>query len=264
MEACIESDASQWLLKEDDLLCPVCLVWCPKEDHAAAPAAEVAQRLLQRIKMEDRDSTRPIIEGSTIDPEEVAHFNKHSVNWWLPNSSFIALLHYNRLRIPFIRNAVTRYTTLPLSQCKVLDVGCGAGFLAEGLAKEGSNVVGIDAAAHVLQVAEDHRKLSLQEAKLNTNPRKTTKSGGTLDRLQYVNAEVTEFAEQQPESFDAVVTSEVIEHVDNPPVFFKGCVSCLKPGGVMVVTTPNRTWISYLVMIFLSERVFGLIPKVGQ
>lgn len=79
--------------------------------------------------------------------------------------------------------------------------------------------------------------------------------------LEYICSDVVEHSKSAAESYDAVIASEVIEHVSNPQLFMKGCASCLKPGGTLVITTPNRTWISYFVMIFIGEHVMKFLPK---
>jgi 2-polyprenyl-6-hydroxyphenyl methylase/3-demethylubiquinone-9 3-methyltransferase len=126
----------------------------------------------------------------------------------------------------------------PLAGKRALDVGCGAGLLCEPLARLGAEVTGIDAAAENIAVARDH----------------AAGQGLTID---YRNIAV-ESLRLAP--FDLVTSMEVIEHVSDPALFVRSLAACLAPGGLMILSTPNRTPLSRLAMITLGEGL-GMIPK---
>ncbi|CAD0201818.1 unnamed protein product [Chrysodeixis includens] len=205
------------------------LVWCSTQPAPATSATRIAH--------------------STIDTSDVELFSKQMKDWWNPDGP-MALLHtFNLLRVPFVRDGLVNTSQKdlqPLKDKKILDVGCGGGILSEGLARLGADVTGIDASKDLIALAHEHRNVDPKIA--NNKP-------------IYINCTVEDHAKTVANHYDAVVASEVIEHVNNQELFVKSCIHALKPGGRIFITTPNRTRMSQLFVIFLSENVFNFIPK---
>jgi len=197
---------------------------------------------------------------STLNEHEVDKFSKMMSEWWDPvKGSAVGLHSMNDLRVPLVRDGLiqtlrtTNHATEgrhlgpePLTGTRILDVGCGGGILSEALARLGAQVVGIDATADAVKTAQAHlEKDQLLEG-----------------RVTYVNGTVEDYLDQiSPEDkFDAVVASEVIEHVENPSMFVQTCSDLLMDGGSMFVTTINRTTRSYLGAILAAEYALRLLP----
>jgi 2-polyprenyl-6-hydroxyphenyl methylase / 3-demethylubiquinone-9 3-methyltransferase len=183
--------------------------------------------------------------GRTIDPAEAAHFGKLAADWWNPKGSSAMLHRLNPVRLAYIRRAIDAHwrgdarSLRPLAGKRALDVGCGAGLLCEPLARMGADITGIDAAAENIAVAGAHAEAQ----------------GLAVD---YRNVGIESLAPVAP--FDLVTSMEVIEHVTDPAAFVRGLADALAPGGLMIVSTPNRTAASKLAMITLAEGT-GRIPK---
>lgn len=181
---------------------------------------------------------------NTIDPGEAAHFGKLAADWWNPHGSSAMLHRLNPPRLGYIRRQVDAHWHgdpagfTPLAGRRALDVGCGAGLLCEPLARLGARVTGIDAAAENIGVARSH----------------AARSGLAIDyRAGSIEA-------IRGETFDLVTSMEVIEHVTDPAGFIAGLAGALAPGGLMVLSTPNRTALSRLAMITVGEGT-GMIPR---
>ncbi|KAI4477141.1 hypothetical protein M0804_012962 [Polistes exclamans] len=188
--------------------------------------------------------------GSTIDPKEIEFFEKMSNDWWDPNGHLFLLHQFNRNRIQFVRDGLANTgiikgdTNLPLKGTKILDVGCGGGILSEPLARIGAEVTGIDTSLQLIDVAKKHALLD----------------SDLLGKLNYVQTTVENFEKENKEKYDAVVASEVIEHVIDPQLFLKCCSAIVKPGGSLFITTPNRTLLSWLSVIIAAEYILKYIP----
>lgn len=182
--------------------------------------------------------------STTVDPREAAHFGKLAADWWDPRGSSAMLHRLNPPRLRYIREAVdlhwdgddTGFT--PLAGRTVLDIGCGAGLLAEPLARLGAAVTGIDAAPENIVVAQQH----------------AARSGLPID---YRPGGIPAI---RGERFDLVTAMEVIEHVSDREAFVAGLAGALAEGGLLVLSTPNRTPLSRLAMITVGEGA-GLIPR---
>jgi 2-polyprenyl-6-hydroxyphenyl methylase/3-demethylubiquinone-9 3-methyltransferase len=175
---------------------------------------------------------------SNIDNDEVAKFAELASRWWDKNSEFKPLHEINPLRLNYIKEKCGG----SLVGKKILDVGCGGGILAESLASQGAEVVGIDMAGPSLEVA----KLHLLE------------SGYTIDYQQIL---VEEFAENHPESFDVVCCLEMLEHVPDPSSVISACAKLVKKNGEVFLSTINRNPKAYLFAIVGAERILKLLPK---
>ncbi|QPC98430.1 bifunctional 2-polyprenyl-6-hydroxyphenol methylase/3-demethylubiquinol 3-O-methyltransferase UbiG [Qipengyuania soli] len=182
--------------------------------------------------------------GQTIRPEEAAHFGKLAKDWWDPKGSSAMLHRLNPVRLAFLREAIDLHWggdlagRKPLTGKSALDIGCGAGLLCEPLARLGADVTGVDAAPENVAAAAVHAE------------------GAGLD-IRYMAGEIGSLDIGQ---FDLVTAMEVIEHVADKRAFVAELAARLAPGGLLVMSTPNRTPASRLLMIGAAEG-FGLIPK---
>ncbi|WP_196221804.1 bifunctional 2-polyprenyl-6-hydroxyphenol methylase/3-demethylubiquinol 3-O-methyltransferase UbiG [Sphingobium sp. CAP-1] len=181
---------------------------------------------------------------ATIDPKEAAHFGTMAADWWNPHGSSAMLHKLNPVRLRYIRTAIDRHwpgqeqAFRPLDGKRALDVGCGAGLLAEPLARLGASVTGLDAAPENIAAARAHAQ-------------------GQALTIDYRATPVEEMADT---GFDLVTSMEVIEHVADPAAFVAALAAKLAPDGLMILSTPNRTPLSRLAMITIGESVGG-IPK---
>lgn len=182
---------------------------------------------------------------ATIDPREAEHFGLLAADWWNPKGSSAMLHRLNPPRLRYIREAVDQHWDTdpqgfaPLRGKSALDVGCGAGLLCEPLARLGASVTGVDAAPENIGAARAH----------------AAASGLVID---YVAGEAENAVAGR--TFDLVTSMEVIEHVTDPAAFVATLARALAPGGLMILSTPNRTPLSRLAMITVGEG-FGMIPR---
>ncbi len=182
--------------------------------------------------------------SSTINPGEAAHFGALAADWWDPKGSSAMLHRLNPVRLSYIRDAIDLHfhgdssRLNPLVGKKALDVGCGAGLLCEPLARLGARVTGLDAAAENIAVAKAHAEPQ------------------GLD-IDYRNQAIEDFGGKD---FDLVTSLEVLEHVDDPQAFVTGLADSLADDGLMIISTPNRTALSKLLLVELAERT-GQIPR---
>jgi 2-polyprenyl-6-hydroxyphenyl methylase/3-demethylubiquinone-9 3-methyltransferase len=189
-------------------------------------------------------ASTPPTRNATIDPSEAAHFGALAAEWWDPKGSSAMLHRLNPVRLGFVRSAVDAHFggdpagIRPLIGLSALDVGCGAGLLCEPLARLGALVTGVDAAPENIEAAKAHARQS--------GLRVTYHAG--------------ELAAQKLGQFDIVTSMEVIEHVVDPAAFVQQLAAHLKPGGLMILSTPNRTMASKLLLVEAAEWI-GQVPK---
>ncbi|CAL1265422.1 unnamed protein product [Larinioides sclopetarius] len=183
-------------------------------------------------------STPKALAGSTVDPKEVSKFTQQANEWW--NGPYHLLYTMNSLRVPLVIKK-----PLPLQGYKVIDVGCGGGILAEPLARLGAEVTGLDPGLENIEAAKEHAS---RDEEIKT-------------RLNYVCDTIENVVTVSPGQFDAVVCSEVIEHVADVPTFVNCCVELVKEGGSLFFTTINRTTVSYFAAILGAEYVLNLVPR---
>lgn len=184
------------------------------------------------------------VATATIRPEEAAHFGAQAADWWDPKGSSAMLHRLNPVRLTFLREAIDLHwggdidSARPLAGKTALDVGCGAGLLAEPLARLGAAVTGVDAAPENIAAARDHA------------------AGAGLS----IDYRAGELADLGLGRVDLVTCLEVLEHVADKPAFVAALAARLAPDGLMVLSTPNRTAPSRLLLVGAAETV-GLVPK---
>lgn len=182
--------------------------------------------------------------AETINPQEAAHFGALAADWWNPHGSSAMLHKLNPVRLSYIRDQIDAHWHVdarerhPLAGRSAIDVGCGAGLLAEPLARMGAAVTGVDAAPENIAAARDH-------------------AAGQGLAIRY---HAGELASLPPASFDLVTSMEVVEHVTDPAAFIGELAARLAPGGLMILSTPNRTMLSKLLLVEAAERI-GAVPR---
>ncbi len=176
--------------------------------------------------------------SANADPAELDRFAASAHQWWNPDSPLYGPLHrMNPLRLAFIEENCGS-----LDGKQVLDVGCGGGILAEAMAARGAQVLGIDLAEASLEIAALHR----------------FESG--ID-VEYRAVAVETLAAETPACYDIVTCLEMIEHVPDPGAVIKACAALTRPGGFVVLSTLDRTPLSYAMAILGAEYVLRLLPR---
>lgn len=194
--------------------------------------------------MANASTAAPEARNGTIDPKEAAHFGRLAAEWWDPRGESAMLHRLNPVRLGYIRNAIDRHwaevgsARKPLAGKTAIDVGCGAGLLTEPLARLGAATTGLDAAAENVAAASAH----------------AAAVGLTID---YRNVGIETLT---GETFDLVTSMEVIEHVTDPAGFIAGLERALAPSGLMLLSTPNRTALSRILLVEAAERI-GQVPR---
>lgn len=184
---------------------------------------------------------------NTVDPAEVAKFEAMAAEWWDPSGKFKPLHMLNPCRLDYICTQIAAEfgrdlkSDRPFAGLRLLDIGCGGGLLSEPMARLGADVVGADAAARNIPVAQIH----------------AAQSGLAID-YRHTTAEAMAAA---GERFDVVLNMEVVEHVADPLAYLTACHDLLKPGGLMVCSTLNRNPKSWLMAIVGAEHVMRWLPK---
>lgn len=189
----------------------------------------------------------PSPASGTVDPAEVARFERIARTWWDPDGAMKTLHRFNPVRIAFVRDrAAGRWDRdvrggRPLAGLTVLDVGCGGGLLCEPLARLGATVTGVDPAPTNIEVARLH----------------AAKSGLDID---YRQTQVEDLVVQGCR-YDIVLAMEVVEHVADVDLFVSACCKAVKPGGQLYMATLNRTLRAFALAIVGAEYVLGWLPK---
>ena len=189
--------------------------------------------------------------AASIDPDEIERFSALADEWWDPAGAFAPLHRMSHARMTFIREGLSALGSSdaasfrPFTGLRVLDVGCGGGLLCEPLARLGATVTGIDASDQAITAAKAHAALSGLEITFEC-----TSAEALLER---VDGEAIQ-------RFDAVIASEVIEHVTDPGAFLVTLAELVRPGGVVILTTLNRSARSMVVAKVLAEYVLRVLP----
>ncbi|WP_435256980.1 bifunctional 2-polyprenyl-6-hydroxyphenol methylase/3-demethylubiquinol 3-O-methyltransferase UbiG [Thioclava sp. FR2] len=186
-------------------------------------------------------------QQTTVDPAEVAKFEAMAAEWWDPNGKFKPLHLMNPCRLDYITSQIAaefdrdQKTPNAFKGLRILDIGCGGGLLSEPMARLGADVVGADAAARNIPVAQVHAR----QSGLDIDYRHTT----------------AEDLAAKGEQFDVVLNMEVVEHVADPLAYLTACQKLLKPGGLMICSTLNRNPKSFMMAIVGAEHIMRWLPK---
>ncbi|TBN39841.1 bifunctional 2-polyprenyl-6-hydroxyphenol methylase/3-demethylubiquinol 3-O-methyltransferase UbiG [Paracoccus subflavus] len=184
---------------------------------------------------------------TSIDPAEIAKFEAMAAEWWDPRGKFRPLHLMNPLRLDYIADQIAaefgrdRRSLRPFEGLRVLDIGCGGGLVAEPMARLGAGVVGADAAEANIAVA----RLHAEQQGLSIDYRATT----------------AEAMAAEGERFDAVLALEIVEHVADPTAFVATCRNLVRPGGLVILSTLNRTAKSFAAAIVGAEWILRWLPR---
>jgi 2-polyprenyl-6-hydroxyphenyl methylase / 3-demethylubiquinone-9 3-methyltransferase len=184
---------------------------------------------------------------SSVDQAEIERLSRHAADWWNPRGPMAALHKFNPIRLGYIRDqAAARFDRNPkkldcLKGLRVLDIGCGGGILSEPLARLGAEMVGADPSEDNVTAARAHAE-----------------SGGIVVDYRSTTAEELAAA---TERFDVVLAMEVVEHVTDANAFVATCATMVRPGGLMIVATLNRTLKSFALAIVGAEYVLRWLPR---
>jgi 2-polyprenyl-6-hydroxyphenyl methylase/3-demethylubiquinone-9 3-methyltransferase len=181
----------------------------------------------------------------TLDPAERDRFARLAAEWWDARGKFAALHRIGPARLTFLRDELVRHFGLPSSGVRlqglnILDVGCGGGLISEPLTRLGARVTGLDPAPENIEAARRH-------------------AAGQGLEIRYRAGRIEELAAEGA-MFDAVVCLEVVEHVPEPAAFLKTLAELVRPGGLMLLSTINRTMKAYLLAIVGAEYVLRWLP----
>ena len=184
---------------------------------------------------------------STVDSREVEFYTKMADAWWDRNGAFWPIHTLNELRVTYIRDYLRSHfqrdssTDAPLAGLRILDVGCGGGILSESMATMGAAITGIDIVDRNIGVSRLHAR----------------QQGLDIDYRKCTAAELA--ADAEP--FDVVLNMEVVEHVADLDAFMRDCASMTAAGGIMFVSTINRTTLSWLFAIIGAEYILRWLPR---
>ena len=185
--------------------------------------------------------------ATTIDDGEIERFSRLAAEWWNPKGKFKPLHKFNPVRLAYLRETIGENfgrdlrSIRPFEGLRILDIGCGGGLICEPMSRLGADIVGVDASQTNIEVA----RLHAEESGLSIDYRATT----------------AEALDEAGERFDVVLALEVVEHVADVDLFLTSCANMVKPGGLLVVATINRTLKAGAFAIFGAEYVLGWLPK---
>ena len=192
-------------------------------------------------------SPTPQSANGTVDQAEIDRFSALAQEWWNPTGKFKPLHKFNPVRLTYIREKLCGHfdrdpkSPNALTGLRVLDIGCGGGLLSEPMARMGADVVGADAGATNIEIAKLH----------------ASQSGVKVD----YRATTAEALAEAGEKFDVVLNMEVVEHVSDVDLFLTACADMVKPGGLMLVATINRTAKARALAIFMAENILRWLPR---
>ena len=183
----------------------------------------------------------------TIDESEIERFSRLASTWWDPTGPMRPLHRLNPVRIGYVRDRLAAHfvrdpkSVRPFTALRLLDIGCGAGLIAEPMTRLGFSVLGVDAAKESIEVARRHAE-----------------EGGLAVEYRVATAEDLAAA---GERFDAVLALEIVEHVADVALFLAAAASLVKPGGAIVLSTLSRTAKSFVMAIIGAEYLLGWLPR---
>jgi 2-polyprenyl-6-hydroxyphenyl methylase/3-demethylubiquinone-9 3-methyltransferase len=185
--------------------------------------------------------------SKSVNPSEIRQFTKLADEWWSPNGAFRPLHQMNPARLTYIRDQVCNHfqrdhlTHKPLEDLRIVDIGCGGGLLTEPLHRLGANVMGVDAGVENIEIAKAHAELS--EFQID---------------YQTITAEALS---EKGNTFDVIISMEVIEHVANLDSFLSACCRLINPNGVLILSTLNRTVRSFALGIVAAEYILRWVAR---
>lgn len=188
------------------------------------------------------------LTAPTLDPAEVEKFARIADQWWAPHGPFAPLHQMNPKRIEVIRDAILRHTGRPaggrraLAGLEIVDVGCGGGLVTEPVARMGASVIGLDAAEETIKAAMAH-------------------AAGMGLSIDYRQGFAEDLAATRPASFDVVLALEIVEHVADVAAFIAAVAALVKPGGLVVMSTINRTPKARALAIVAAEKILRWLPE---
>ena len=191
--------------------------------------------------------TAHIPSDGTVDPAEIERFSRIADEWWDPTGKFAPLHRLNPIRIGYIRDRVAAHWQRdalngePLKGLSLLDIGCGGGLLSEPMTRLGASVTGVDASARKIATASVHA--AQQDLAIDYRQ-------GTAEALAESGAQ-----------FDVVLALEIVEHVADVDLFLRSCGRMVKPGGLLFLSTLNRTAKAWALAIAGAEYVLGWLPR---
>lgn len=187
------------------------------------------------------------MKTETIEPQEVAYYDRMAEQWWDRQGKFWPLHRLNELRVQYLRHSICTHfgrppeAEKPLTGIHVIDIGCGGGILSESMAMLGATVHGIDVVEKSINIARLH-------------------SANRNLPVDYEYVSVEEIVERGAK-YDVVLNMEVVEHVANLPLFMSACTDLVNANGIMFVATINRNLLSWLLAIVGAEYILGWLPK---
>ncbi len=194
------------------------------------------------------EKTPEHLSSVSVDPMEMESFSRMAADWWDPSGPFKPLHIMNGSRLEFIRDTLCEHfhrdpkASKPLKGLRLLDIGCGGGLLCEPMARMGANVTGVDALEKSLKTAKTHAEQVGVEVK-------------------YIHGTVEQLIESGENPFDAVLNMEVIEHVVSPHDFISDCAKLVRPGGLMITSTINRSFKAFAFAIVGAEYILRWLPR---
>jgi len=180
-------------------------------------------------------------QQKSVNAEEIEKFSRVAATWWNETGTYKLLHQLNPVRLTFIRETLAQHFSRPLQDLTILDIGCGGGLVCEPLTRLGAQVTGIDASAESIAVARAHA--ATMEL--------------TID-YQHTTAETLA---ETGKRYDVVLALEIVEHVADVPEFLKTCCTLIKPGGILILSTLNRTLKSLGLAIVMAEYVLRWVPQ---
>lgn len=188
------------------------------------------------------------LSSVSVDPAEMDSFSRMAADWWDPTGPFKPLHIMNGARLGFIKETLCEHfhrdpdAPLPLKGLRLLDIGCGGGLLCEPMVRLGAHVTGVDALEKTLKTAKTHaEKVGVE--------------------VNYIHGTVEQLVESGEAPFDAVLNMEVIEHVTKPGDFIANCAKMVRPGGLMICSTINRSFKAFAFAIVGAEYILRWLPR---
>ncbi|QKX02264.1 bifunctional 2-polyprenyl-6-hydroxyphenol methylase/3-demethylubiquinol 3-O-methyltransferase UbiG [Wolbachia endosymbiont of Dirofilaria (Dirofilaria) immitis] len=201
---------------------------------------EFSEEIRHKKRLDKLNSISKRKNTQTYDEDEISKFAKIASEWWDENGKFKPLHMMNPVRVSYIIEKIKEFKKCDLSEISLLDVGCGGGILSESMARVGINVMGIDVSEENIKAAQSYTK------KVGSN-------------IEYTHTSIEELSSNK--KYDVVLLMEVVEHVNNLDLFMKKAIELLKPGGLIFISTINRTIKSFCFAIIGAEYILNWLPR---